>query len=68
MTWEEYSQVQDTILDLIEKEKAYCAGYVANNPDDKRRRELIRDYIVSGMNNVLAALHANVKTRKITVD
>lgn len=68
MTREEYSQVQDTILGLIEQEKRYCAGYVENNPDDKKHREMIRDYIVSGMNNVLATLHANVKTGKITVE
>ena len=68
MTREEYSQVQDTILGLIEQEKRYCAGYVENNPDDKEHREMIRDYIVSGMNNVLATLHANVKTGKIRLE
>lgn len=68
MTREEYSQIQDTILGLIEQEKVYCVGYVINNPSDKANREKIRDYIVSGMNNVLATLHANVKTGKIRLE
>lgn len=68
MTRMEYDNVQNTILNLIEQEKRYCAGYVENNPSDKANREKIRDYIVSGMQNVLATLHANVKTGRIRLE
>ena len=68
MTQAEYMQVQDTILGLIDDENGYCATYVKNNPDDKRHREMIRDYIVSGLNNALSCLHEQVKRGKITVE
>ena len=53
MTREEYSTVQDTILQLMEDEKGYCATYCKNNPDDRKRRETIRDYIISGLHNAV---------------
>ena len=68
MKREEYNLMRETILDLIEKEKTYCAGYVKNNPADKKHREMIRDYIVSGMNNVLAAMKAQVNRGNITIE
>lgn len=68
MTREEYSQVQDTILGLIEQEKRHCANYVANNPGDSKRRETIRDYIISGLQNALSSLHEQVKTGRISIN
>lgn len=68
MTRAEYERVQDTILALIADENGYCATYVKNNPDDKKHREMIRDYIVSGLNNALSSLHEQVKRGKITIE
>ena len=68
MTRAEYERVQDTILALISDENGYCATYVQNNPADKKHREMIRDYIVSGLNNALSCLHEQVKRGKITVE
>lgn len=68
MTRMEYDNVQDTILNLIEQEKRYCAGYVANNPEDRKRRENIRDYIISGLQNALSSLHEQVKTGRIIIN
>lgn len=68
MTRLEYSNVQDTILSQIEQEKRYCAGYVANNPGDRKQRENIRDYIVSGLQCVLSSLREQVKAGKISVE
>lgn len=68
MTREEYSTMQDTILQLMEDEKGYCATYCANNPDDRKRRETIRDYIISGLQNALSSLHEQVKTGRISIE
>ena len=68
MTREEYSTVQDTILQLMEDEKGYCATYCKNNPDDRKRRETIRDYIISGLHNALSSIHEQVKTGKISIE
>lgn len=68
MTRYEYYTVQDTILQLMEDERGYCATYCANNPDDRERRETIRDYIISGLHNALSSLHENVKTGKISIE
>lgn len=67
MTRCEYGKVQDTILSQIEQEKRYCADYVTNNPGDRKRRETIRDYIISGLQNVLSSLHEQVKAGKISI-
>lgn len=68
MTRCEYDKVQDTILSQIEQEKRYCADYVANNPGDRKRRENIRDYILSGLQCVLSSLHEQVKAGKISIE
>ena len=68
MTRMEYDNVQDTILNLIEQEKHYCANYVANNPEDRKRCETIRDYIVSGLQRALFSLHEQVKTGRISIN
>lgn len=68
MTRMECDKVQDTILNLIEQEKRYCAGYVANNPEERKRRETIRDYIISGLQNALSSLHEQVKAGKISIE
>lgn len=68
MTRMEYDTVQNTILSLIEQEKCYCANYVAINPEDRKRRETIRDYIVSGLQNALSSLHEQVKTGRISIN
>lgn len=68
MTLLEYNNLQDTILNLIEQEKRYCAGYVANNPEGRKQRETIRDYIISGLNNALSSLHEQVKTGRISIN
>ena len=67
MTREEYSTMQDTILQLMEDEKGYCETYCKNNPDDRKQRETIRDYIISGLQNALSSMHENVKTGKISI-
>lgn len=67
MTRMEYDNVQDTILQLIDDERGYCATYCKNNPDDRKRRETIRDYIISGLQNALSSLHEQVKTGKISI-
>lgn len=67
MTREEYSIMQDTILQLMDDERGYCATYCKNNPGDSKRRETIRDYIISGLQNALSSLHENVKTGKISI-
>ena len=68
MTRMEYDNVQNTILNLIEQEKRYCAGYVAINPEDRKRREAIRNYIISGLDNALSSLHEQVKTGRISIE
>lgn len=67
MTRKEYTIMQDTILQLMDDEKGYCATYCANNPDDRKRRENIRDYIISGLQNALSSLHENVKMGRISI-
>ena len=68
MTRCEYDNLQDTILNQIEQEKHYCANYVENNPEDRKRRETIRDYIVSGLQSVLSSLHEQVKMGRISIE
>lgn len=68
MTRYEYSKIQDTILQLMEDERGYCATYCKNNPDDTKRRETIRDYIISGLHNALSSIHEQVKTGKISIE
>ena len=68
MTRMEYDNVQNTILNLIEQEKRYCAVYVANNPEDRKRCETIRDYIISGLQNALSSLHEQVKAGRISIN
>lgn len=68
MTRLEYDNLQDTILDLMEQEKRYCANYIANNPGDRKRRENIRDYILDGLQSVLSSLHDQAKTGKISIE
>ena len=68
MTRCEYSKIQDTILQLMEDERGYCATYCKNNPDDTKRRETIRDYIISGLHNALSSIHEQVKTGKISIE
>lgn len=68
MTRMEYDNVQNTILNLIEQEKHYCSCYVAINPKDRKLREAIRDYIVSGLQNALSSLHEQVKTGRISIN
>ena len=68
MTREEYSVLQETFVGLIFQENKYCADYVKNNPDDRKYRESIRYYIVSGLNHALYSLHEMKQTGKITVE
>lgn len=68
MKMQEYSQMQDTIMGLIEQEKRYCADYVANNPDDRKRRESISYYIISGLNRVLSTMSEQRHNGKIVVE
>ena len=68
MTRQEYNQLQDTIMGLIEQERRYCADYVANNPADRKRRETISYYIISGFNNVLSTLTEQRHNGKIAVE
>ena len=68
MTREELYTVQDTILQLMKDEKGYCETYCKNNPDDRRRRETIRDYIISGLHNALSSINENVKNGKISIE
>ena len=68
MTRYEYTNVQDTILQLMEDERGYCATYCKNNPDDTKWRETIRDYIISGLQNALSSIHEQVKTGRISIE
>lgn len=68
MTRMEFDKVQNTILQLMEDERGYCATYCKNNPGDVKRRETIRDYIVSGLQNALSSLHEQVKTGRISIN
>lgn len=68
MTRCEYDKIQDTILQLIDDENGYCATYCKNNPDDRKRRETIRDHIISGLQNVLSSIHEQVKTGRISIE
>lgn len=68
MTRLEYDKIQDTILQLMEDERGYYATYCKNNPDDAKRRETIRDYIISGLQNALSSLHEQVKTGRISIN
>ena len=52
MTKREYERLEDAIFALIEQEKRYCADYVVQNPDDRKRREFDRDLIITGMDLV----------------
>lgn len=68
MTRLEYDNLQETILSQIEQEKRYCADYVSINPEDRKWRENIRDYILSGLQCVLSSLHDQVKAGKISIE
>ncbi len=68
MTRCEYDNLQDTILQLMDDERGYCATYCKKNPDDTKRRETIRDYIISGLQNALSSLHDQVKAGKISIE
>ena len=67
MTRMEYNNVQDTILQLMDDVRGYCATYCKNNPGDSKRRVTIRDYIISGLQNALSSLHEQVKTGRISI-
>lgn len=68
MTREELYTVQDTILQLMEDEKGYCATDCKNNPDDRKRRETICSYIISSLHNALSSINENVKNGKISIE
>ena len=52
MDQKEYDRMDALVEALIRREKMYCADYVMLNPEDRKRREAIRDIKLEAYNEV----------------